>query len=95
MLKQAAENITSSYLNDLELTIESELIQFSSLIRSSPELLKSEKTISIEQKMYEILHTQNLTRTFPNIEIAPRKYLSLMVSNCSGEVFFETETYQK
>ena len=38
--------------------------------------------------MYEILHTQNLTRTFPNIEIALRIYLSLMVSNCNGKRSF-------
>ena len=43
MLRQAAENITSSYPNDLEPTIESELIQFSSLLRSLPELLKVKK----------------------------------------------------
>ena len=43
MLEQAAENITSSHLNDLEPTIESELIQFSSLIRSLLELLKVKK----------------------------------------------------
>ena len=41
-----------------------------------------------EIKMYEILHTQNLTRTFPNIEIALQIYLSLMVSNCSGKRSF-------
>ena len=38
MIKQAAGNITCSYPNDLEPTIESELIQFSSLIRSLAEL---------------------------------------------------------
>ena len=45
MIKQAAKNITCSYPNDLEPTIVSELIQFSSLIRSSAELqTSSEKT---------------------------------------------------
>ena len=82
MIKQAAGNSTCSYPNYLEPTIESELIQFSSLIRSSAELqTSSEKTKSIELRMYEFLHTQNLTRTFPNIEIALQIYLSLMVSN--------------
>ena len=88
IIKQAAGSITCSYPNDLEPTIESELIQFSSLIRSSVELQTSEKTKSIELKMYEFLNIQNLTQTFPNIvEIALRIYLSLMVSNCSGERF--------
>ncbi|KAI6656084.1 hypothetical protein LOD99_11330 [Oopsacas minuta] len=84
MIKQAAGNITCSNPNDLEPTIESELIQFSSLIRSSVELQTNEKTKSIELNMYEFLHTQ----TFPNIEIALRIYLPLMVSNCSGEKSF-------
>ena len=44
--------------------------------------------ISIEQKIYEILHTQNLTQTFPRIEIALRIILSLMVSNCIGDRSF-------
>ena len=78
MIKKAAGNVTCSYPNDLEPTIESELIQISSLIRSSVELQTSEKTMSIELKMYEFL-----TQTFPNIEIT-RIYLST-ISNCSGE----------
>ena len=49
MIKQAAGNSTCSYPNHLEPTIESELIQFSSLIRSSADLqTSSEKTKSIE-----------------------------------------------
>ena len=39
-------------------------------------------------KQAAFLHTQNLTQTFPNVEIALRIYLSLMVSNCSGESSF-------
>ena len=38
--------------------------------------------------MYEFRHTQNLTQTFPNIEIALRIYLSVMVSNSSGKRSF-------
>ena len=39
-------------------------------------------------KMYEFLHKQSLIQTFPNIEIALRIYLFLMVSYCSGERSF-------
>jgi len=40
--------------------------------------------------MFLILHEQQLTLTFPNVEIMPRIDLSLsiMVSNCSGERTF-------
>ena len=97
MIKQAAGNITYSYSNDLEPTIESELIQFSSLIRSSAELqTSSEKAKSIELKMYELFHTQNNTQTFPNIEIALRIYVFISdgIKLQWWEVFLETETYK-
>jgi len=38
--------------------------------------------------MFLILHEQQLTLTFPNVEIMPRIDLSIMVSNCSGERTF-------
>ena len=86
-IKQAATTLTCSYPNDLEPTIESELVQFSSLmaleLQTSIEQIKPR-----ELKMYEFLHKQSLTQTFPNIEIALRIYLSLMVSSCSGERSF-------
>ena len=34
------------------------------------------------------LHTEDLKSTFPNVEIAIRMYMSVMVSNCSGEQSF-------
>ena len=38
--------------------------------------------------MYNLLIEQDLVSTFPNIEVALRLYLCLMVSNCSGERTF-------
>ena len=35
-----------------------------------------------------LLHTEDLQSTFPNVEIAIRMYMSVMVSNCSGERSF-------
>ena len=35
-----------------------------------------------------LLHTEDLQSTFPNVEIAVRMYMSIMVSNCSGERSF-------
>ena len=35
-----------------------------------------------------LLHTENLKSTFPNVEIAIRMFMSVMVSNCSGEQSF-------
>jgi len=36
-----------------------------------------------------LLHTEDLQSTFSNVEIAIRMYLSIMVSNCSGERSFD------
>ena len=43
-----------------------------------------------ELSMYLLLHELQLTQTFPNVEIMLRWpiYLSMMVSNCSGERTF-------
>jgi hypothetical protein len=35
-----------------------------------------------------LLHSEDLQTTFPNVEIAVRMYMSIMVSNCSGERSF-------
>ncbi|KAL4105050.1 hypothetical protein QTP88_020340 [Uroleucon formosanum] len=46
------------------------------------------KDRSPELFYYQILKDQNFRATFPNIEIALRMYLVLMVSNCTGERSF-------
>jgi len=38
--------------------------------------------------MFLLLHEQLLTQTFRNVETVLRIYLSMMVSNCSGERTF-------
>ncbi|KAK4881639.1 hypothetical protein RN001_004958 [Aquatica leii] len=38
--------------------------------------------------MYKLLKSNNLVETFPNVEIAFRIFLSLMVTNASGERSF-------
>ena len=43
---------------------------------------------SLELRMYRLLVTKNLETVFPNTIIALRIYLSLMISNCSGERSF-------
>ena len=43
---------------------------------------------SLELRMYRLLLENNLETAFPNILITLRIYLSLMISNCSGERSF-------
>jgi hypothetical protein len=49
---------------------------------------KNDKVISRERWMYQFLIEKNLKDCFPNIEVALRMYLSLMVTNSSGERSF-------
>ena len=44
--------------------------------------------VSLELQMYRLLLENNLETAFPNILITLRIYLSLMISNCSGERSF-------
>ena len=43
---------------------------------------------SLELRMYRLLLENNLETAFPNVLITLRIYLSLMISNCSGERSF-------
>jgi len=38
--------------------------------------------------MYLLLNNQDITQTFPNVEIVLRIYLCMLVSNCTGERSF-------
>ena len=49
-----------------------------------------EEAASVELQMYGIVAKRNTREVFPNVEIALRIYLTLMVSNCSGERSFST-----
>ena len=41
--------------------------------------------ISIEQFMYQLIHDKRAKESFPNVEMALRIYLVLMITNCSAE----------
>ena len=87
----AAENLVSTYKNDLEESLTDELVQFSSLLRTpivkqSCYSLKEEA--SKELNMFCLIVQHDLVSIFPNVEVVLRIYLSMMVSNCSGERTF-------
>ena len=44
--------------------------------------------MSFEQFCYNLLHDKEVTESFPNVEVALRMYLSIMISNCSGKRSF-------
>ncbi|CAH2319537.1 zinc finger MYM-type 1-like [Pelobates cultripes] len=82
----AAEKLSAFYKHDLGTTFGDELIQFQSFIS----LFLDEKPddCSIEQFMYNTINDKDVRYTFPNTEIALKIYLTLMISNSSGERSF-------
>jgi hypothetical protein len=85
-LHTAAEALVKVYEDDLQPSLGNELVQFVSLI----DAYKKDygKHQSPELFYYQILEDQNFRATFPNLEIALKMYLVLMVSNCTGERSF-------
>src|SRR6218665_3930676 len=51
---------------------------------------KDEQTddVSREHFMYQLIHKKRVQESSPNVEIALRMYLVLMISNCSVELSF-------
>lgn len=86
----AAQNLVKLYDNDLDDQLGNELIQFKAFYQEflKDDDGKNDKVISQERWMYQLLIEKNLKDCFPNIEVALRMYLSLMVTNSSGERSF-------
>ena len=93
-LKDGADNLVQQYPNDLEPSLAEELVHFreyfkgKNVHRKEDALDDSDEGVSVELQMYRILAKREIHEVFPNVEIALRIYLTLMVSNCSGERSF-------
>ena len=87
-IRRHSLNLVGAYADDLEDSIAEELIQFRSLLISSVELFDNDQACSNELNMYKAIINKRLKSTFPNVEIMLRIYLSLMISNATGERSF-------
>ena len=85
-IRNAASHLVLTYSADFDACIENEVIQFSDLSKSFAHEQTNET--SKELFLYRLIITKGLKETFPNVEIAFRIYLVLMVSNCSSERSF-------
>ncbi len=94
-IKNHAGNFVLSYPCDVEPSLNDELIQFSQLLKSNlGNDLNTEDALP-ELQMYKFIRENNLESCFPNFEVMLRIYLSLMVTNCSGERSFSKLTRVK
>lgn len=83
-LDAAAKSLTSLYPEDLESSLSLELLQ----LAKRSELYKRLDEESMEAFLYRIIIENDLRSTFVNAEIILCIYLSMMVTNCSGERSF-------
>lgn len=85
----ASKTLVDSYSEDLDEELGNEVLQFKNFSNQfQNEYEKSEKHISKERWMYQLMLENNVKDCFPNVEVALRMYLSLMVTNCSAERSF-------
>lgn len=86
-LKIKADNLVRCrrcYPNDLEFDLSNELVHLTSFAKE----YAKDKDQSYEKFLYQLILEKNLESSFCNAEIALRIYLSMMVTNCSGERSF-------
>ena len=77
--------VCETYFEDVEPNCNGEFIHFTSLFAK---LSPPNETDCVELQMYTFLVKNSLTDTFVNVYTVLRIYLSLMVTNCTGERSF-------
>jgi hypothetical protein len=89
-LAQRSIALSKEYPEDIEEGIREEFLHFFELLRTTmaKEFKMRLKDLAVEHVYYRLITENNLQHCFPNIEIALRIYLCLMVTNCSGERSF-------
>lgn len=89
IIKEKALYLLQKYPQDLEPDLTSELEHLSDLLRTPlGESLGKQNNISFEQELFSFIVENSLCPSFPNVVVSLTIYLSLMVTNCSGERSF-------
>jgi hypothetical protein len=89
-INESVMALSNAYPADLEADFCAEFKQFTHF--ADTQLVESDDAEgscqSWQQRMYTLLKRSGVEASFPNVEVALRIYLSLMVTNCSGERSF-------
>ena len=80
-------NPALSYLRNISFKFNSFCYVFF-LLTITQEFLSCSPSTAELTSMYKLLNTDNITRIFPNVEIAMRIFLTILPTNCSGERSF-------
>lgn len=87
-LRKSASNLVRTYPRDLESCLVSEMVHFQAFLHKIDSETTSLISPTSECNMYSILHECDVVSAFPNVELAFRIYLSMFVTNCTGERSF-------
>ena len=92
-IERSADNLVIVYKDDLEQCFGNELVQ--SVAFTNEFLKDADDNIGKEHFLYKLIIDipKRVKCSFPNVEIALRMYLILMVTNCSGERSFSKLKY--
>ena len=88
-VRDGTSNLIEAYPEDVEKDFVDELIQFSEFLKTDLADIVSESQQDLyELKLYRLITDNSFGSCFPNVEIVLKIYLTLMVTNCSGERSF-------
>ena len=88
-ITQKSSQLVKSYPSDLENGLLDERVYFSELLKTNRGKGEDDANKEAEElRMHRLLMDNNLESCFPNVEIALRIYLCLIISNCTGERTF-------
>ena len=85
-IQQGVELLMEAYPEDVDQKLTDELLHFHLYVRQTHR--PTEEHSLSHTDLYQIIFKQNIQMAFPNVEAIMRLFLSLMVTNCSGERSF-------
>ena len=89
-IEQGVKLLEEAYPEDVDPKLTDELLHFYWYMRQTQSQgLTEEQSISLSYRdLYQIMCKEKIHTAFPNVEAILRLFLSLMVTNCSGERSF-------
>ena len=93
-ISKVAAKFQKMYLCDIEPQLVPEFLHFSNFIGQFDEFRNKHETLQASD-IYTLVVKNGLISSFPNVEIALRIYLCLMITNATREKFLQAETYKE
>ena len=87
-IREQSVNLIATYPEDIDDSIVSDVHQFHAYVRASNPTGEMDNRKYSHQDLYDIIMKDGIKSAFPNVEVVLRMFLSLMVTNCTGERSF-------